>query len=237
MEIEELRKLAAKNGMSLNYISKDEVLSKILKKLEGNDKSILKGGTAINRVYINNKRFSEDVDFDLVFDGSIKEAIKETDKIVNKLNNLEIEKPRIMHNTIRYDIYYKNSLNHKDRIRLEFNIIKKPQNYTKKIIQNGFVQYETALLNVYDIDVLISHKIECILNRKEGKDLFDLFYLLDLEHKKISDNVKKEIINRINLEKKEIKSMSNAINHYVQRDKRPVWEMFIEELKKKVEND
>ena len=124
MEIEELRKLAAKNGISLNYIAKDETLSKIITKLEGNDKLILKGGTAINRVYINNKRFSEDIDFDLVFDGTIKEAITETDKIIIKLKDFEIDKPRIMNNTIRYDVYFQNPLNHKDRIRLEFNIIK-----------------------------------------------------------------------------------------------------------------
>jgi len=237
MEIEELRKLAAKNGISLNYIAKDETLSKIITKLEGNDKLILKGGTAINRVYINNQRFSEDIDFDLVFDGTIKEAITETDKIIIKLKDFEIDKPRIMNNTIRYDVYFQNPLNHKDRIRLEFNIIKKALSYNNKIVQNGFVPYETALLNVYDIDVLVKHKLDCILNRKEGKDLFDLFYLLDFDHIKISEKTKKEILNRINLEKEEIKSMSNTINHYIQRDKRPLWGMFIEELKKKVEDD
>ena len=66
MEIEELRRLSAKEELSLNYIAKDEMVSKLLVSLQMFENIILKGGTAINRVYIKNKRFSEDIDFDIV---------------------------------------------------------------------------------------------------------------------------------------------------------------------------
>ena len=94
MEIEELRRLAAKEELSLNYIAKDEIISKILFKLQKFDNLILKGGTAINRVYLKNKRFSEDIDFDILFNGTLKQVIQRTDEIVSKLKEFQISAGR-----------------------------------------------------------------------------------------------------------------------------------------------
>ncbi|MCK5560091.1 MAG: hypothetical protein KAJ51_05835, partial [Thermoplasmata archaeon] len=64
MELRQLRYLALKNGLSLNYISKDERLSILLTQLwEIFDTDVvLKGGTAHNRIYLSKlgvSRFSE----------------------------------------------------------------------------------------------------------------------------------------------------------------------------------
>jgi len=238
MEIEELRRLAAKEELSLNYIAKDEMISKVLISLQGFNDIILKGGTATNRVYLKNKRFSEDIDFDLVFKGSVKQALSRTKEIVNTLKSQEfdIARPRIMKGTIRYDLFYINPLNHKDRIRLEFKIVKNASNYSKKIVNFGFVPYTSSLLNVYDIEEMIMHKVECVLNRIEGKDFFDLYYLTELPHKHIKAiRAKRDMLTqRTNLEEKEIRSTENVINHYIPKGKRPSWSIFLEELKEKI---
>ncbi len=236
MEIEELRRIAAKEEISFNYTAKDEMLSKILLQLKGNDNIILKGGTAINRVYLKNKRFSEDIDFDLVYKGTVKQALSRTREIINKIEGFTVARPRIMKGTIRYDLYYNNPLNHKDKIRLEFKVIKKASDYSKKIVNFGFVPYESTLLNVYDLKKMIWNKIDCILNRMEGKDFFDLYHLLDLPHEplQMSRKEKDSIIKRISLEEKEIRSIVNIVNHYIPRSKRPSWGIFLEELKKKI---
>jgi len=109
------------------------MISKALLQLQGNEEIILKGGTAINRVYLKNKRFSEDIDFDLLFKGNVKEAVIKTKEIVKKINGFDVARPRIMKNTVRYDLFYINPLNHKDKIRLEFSVIKEAKNYSKKI--------------------------------------------------------------------------------------------------------
>ena len=233
MEIEELRRLTSKEELSLNYIAKDEMLSKLLLSLQGFDDIILKGGTAINRVYLKNKRFSEDIDLDIVRE-NIKSALPRTKEIASSLK-FQIAKPRIMKNTIRYDLFYINPLNHKDKIRLEFTAVKKALNYKKKVVNFGFVPYESALLNVYDIEEILKKKIDCILNRIEGKDFFDLYYLLDLPHKPV--RIKKRIIERIILLEKELKSAANIINHYIPRSKRPIWSIFLEDLKKKIKKE
>ena len=170
MDIDELRRLAAKEEISLNFIAKDEMISKALLALQGFDSIILKGGTAINRVYLKNKRFSEDIDFDIIFKGNAKQAIPITKDIMKSLNMFDAAKPRIMKDTIRYDLFYTNPLSHKDKIRVEFKAIRKAGHYSKKVVNFGFAPYNSALLNVYDIEELIKHKVECIINRLEGKD-------------------------------------------------------------------
>ncbi len=237
MEIEELRRLSAKEELSLNYIAKDEMISKILFNLQDFDDIILKGGTAINRIYIKNKRFSEDIDFDIISNGTVKEALAKTKENVLKLKDFfEIAKPRIMNKTIRYDLYYLNPLNHKDRIMLEFKPVNKVLNYSKKIINYGFVPFEATLLNVYELETLIAFKLECLLTRMEGKDLFDLYYLLDLIHKPIKLPKEKRdlIINRLQLNDEEVKAMANVINHYIPKNIRPNWGIFISELIEKI---
>lgn len=236
MELNELRRISAREELSLNFIAKDEMISKVLLALQGFDDIILKGGTAINRVYLKNKRFSEDIDFDLVFKGSAKEAVHRTKDIVNSLNGFTIARPRIMKGTIRYDLFYTNPLNHKDRVMLEFKAIKKASHYNKRIVNFGFVPLESSLLNVYDIEELISQKIGCIMNRIEGKDFFDLYYLIKLPHKPVAEvrKRKEEIIRRITIEEKQIRSVANIINHYLPRSSRPNWTIFLEELKKKI---
>ena len=72
------------------------------------------------------------------------------------------------------------------------------------------------------------------MSRIEGKDFLDLYYLMDLPHKHIIDIKKQEIIKKVNLEEKQIKSIANIINHYIPRNDRPNWSIFLEELKERI---
>ncbi|MBI4918566.1 nucleotidyl transferase AbiEii/AbiGii toxin family protein [archaeon] len=233
MELAELRMLAAKEELSLNYVAKDEMISKALVKLQKFDSIILKGGTAINRVFLRNKRFSEDIDLDLIFKGTVKQALTVTNEIIKILEGFSIAKPRIMHETIRYDLFYINPLNHRDKIMLEFKVIKKAVNYSKKIVNFGFVPHDSSLMNVYDIEELIKQKITCIMTRNEGKDFFDLYYLLEIPHEEIKID-KEKLIERITFEEKELKLIANTLNHYMPKKQRPDWKFFLEQLKKKI---
>ncbi len=233
MELDELRRLAAKEELSLNYVAKDEMVSKALAKLQRFENIVLKGGTAINRVYLRNKRFSEDIDLDLLFNGTVKQALTATNEIVRVLEGFNVAKPRIMKETIRYDLFYINPLNLQDRIMLEFKVIKKAANFSKKIVNFGFVPCDSSLMNVYSIEELIKQKIACIMARNEGKDFFDLYYLLEIPHEVIKID-KAGIIGRIASEEKEIKSIANTLNHYVPKKQRPDWRFFFGQLKAKI---
>ncbi len=239
MNLEELRRVAAQEELSLNFVAKDEMLSKALLKLQGHKDLILKGGTAINRVYLRNKRFSEDIDFDLIFKAAPKQALARTDEIIKTLSEFEIGAPQIINLTIRYDLSYTNPLNQKDKIRVEFRVTDKAHNFSSRVVNFGYVPLEAALLNVYDLEELIRHKLACILSRKEGKDLFDLYYLLELPH--ISLRLKKEdrekLITALTLTDKEVKQLAKATNNYIPLKLRPAWGMIIKELKDKISKE
>jgi hypothetical protein len=232
MELRELRQLAAKFELPMNFIYKDLKLSEALYQLQDVDGIVLKGGTAINRVYLKSKekmRFSEDIDFDLQ-GNDVKRSVKITDVIVKKLDGFEPAKARIMHSTIRYDMYYTTPLGNRDKIRLEFKIGKINEKHLKQIVNFGFVPYDSALLNVYDKEVLIRHKVDCVLNRREGKDWYDLYHIAD----EIKTNKKKKFLENLRLDKKEIKYISNSTNPYIPRKNRPDWLLILEELKNRV---
>lgn len=237
MDVDELRRLAAKEEISLNYVAKDEMVSKVLFDLQGFDDLILKGGTAINRVHIKNRRFSEDIDFDLLFKGTAKMALSRTKKIIEKLVGFYVAQPRIMKEVIRYDLFYTNPLQHKDKIRLEFHVCAKAAHYTKRVVNFGFVPHDSALLQVYDAEEIIKQKIACIMTRLEGKDFFDLYYLLDAVKTpvRISREEKELLLKRVTLDKEQITLVANVINHYIPRGQRPDWGVFLEGLKKKIE--
>ena len=230
MDLRELRRMAAREGISLNYIAKDEKVSEALKQLEGHNELILKGGTAINRSYLKNKRFSEDIDLDIIS----KNPLKRADSIARSLRGFEVSGPRKMGNILRYDLYYINPLEHRDRIMLEFRPVGKALPFEKRIVSFGFVPHEPALLNVYSLGELIRMKSLCITSRSEGKDFFDLYYLLDLPHKHIRLD-KRAVLDGIERAFEEVKSLGNATNHYIPKDSRPMWEALLEELKGKVD--
>lgn len=240
MNLRELRQLAARSELSLNYIAKDLIISRTLNKLQDTAGIVFKGGTAINRVFLKKSgkmRFSEDIDIDLDTGKEPSQAIKETDRIVQKLKFFDkISRPRIMHSTIRYDLFYTNPLEHKDKVRLEFTVGKINRRHSRQLVNFGFVPSDPALLEVYGRDVLIRHKIECVLTRKEGKDIYDLYYLLEGGFKP-GKHLAHKLAESLSLNDAEIKQLANSSNHYIPRNLRPDWSMLIRGLKEKLLQD
>lgn len=244
MNINELRDLSSKHELSLNYISKDEKISELLLFFQDKDKMILKGGTAINRVYlktINKLRFSEDIDFDYITGKDLKGAKQELMELMSRLKDFAVEKPRIMHQTIRFDTYFINQLGMRDRIMVEFRVNKKKNGETeKKIIDFGFVPAKSSLLQVYTLESLILFKLDTLLNRTSGKDVYDLFYLLDFDFKKslvkkkISKGIKEQLVQRLNECITNYKTIQNSTNHYLVRSLRPDWRSMMLSLIEKI---
>jgi uncharacterized protein len=247
MDKKEIRRKALEKGLSINYIMKDKEISKIFLILENKINDIfLKGGTGINRVYLEEtKRFSEDIDFDVYSKENINKVKEDIYKILKKeLKDYDVQKPRIMNKTIRYDVLYVNEFENKEKIRLEYRIInKKPKNVNLKIINNGFVSYKTCLYYIYTIEELIFQKLFALINRIEGKDIYDIYYLLEQKYnkKELKEIFKQKeqeqiIITAIErlkefLNKKEtLTYINNSTNHFISKDKRIYFEIMIKNL-------
>jgi len=238
MDLKDIKKLAIDNELSINYILKDLEISKIFKLLENKlENTILKGGTGINRVYFKkeNRRFSEDIDFDFYSNESlpiIKEKLYK--KIKEILKEYDVKKPRMMNQTMRFDVYYTGI--QKDKIKLEFKIIpKKTPKTTIKIVDFSFIPFTASIYSIYSLEELINQKLLAFVNRTDGKDAYDLYYLLQLDYK--SQEIKKDLIIRsrekitaLLLDKKQIKYLENSINHYIPRSKRFYLDSLLNEL-------
>lgn len=235
MELRELRRLSAQHALSLNYIYKDFMISRALFSLQQyQDKLIMKGGTAINRVFIrDHMRFSDDIDFDFLYHKGPQEAIPPLKDIVS-VTGLGFERPRVMSKTVRFDTFFTNPLGMKDKLMIDFRIIRKAQPHEKIVVQSGFAPAEASLLQVYTKETLLAHKLQCLLERKEGKDIYDTFYLLEKCTTSLSDKEYQQLSGRLTLTSPEIKYLGNSTNHYIVKPLRPEWPAFIDHLKQKL---
>lgn len=189
-----LRYLSAKTGLGLKYLSKDERISIAMEQLHNLfPDAILKGGTALSRVYlakIGVSRFSEDIDLDFVSDATLDEKIFVIKEKVAEIEGFDIKGPRmfdikgprILHRTLRFDCHYVNEFGDKDRIRIEFYLTRTDfVNIQDTLVKSPLIETHPTIFRVYSLEDLMARKFIALYNRMEGKDIYDLFYCLDLD--------------------------------------------------------
>lgn len=251
-----LRYISTKTGLGLKYLSKDEKISIVLEQLRDLFPDvILKGGTALNRVYLTKlgvSRFSEDVDLDFVSNKDLNNKISDIKGKIAGIKMFDIEGPRILHRTLRFDCYYINEFNEKDRIRIEFYLTSTGSLKAEDVlVKSPFIETHPAIFKVYSLEDLMARKFVALYNRMEGKDIYDLFYCLDMDFneenlfkalKRIMGFYRIDQLNFLNdllLKLKEAKKnayyIGNSTNHFIPRNLRPEWKLFINTLILKIE--
>ncbi len=251
-----LRYISAKTGLGLKYLSKDEKISTVLEQLRGLFPDvILKGGTALNRLYLAKlgvSRFSEDIDLDFVSDKGLNEKISAIKERVVEIKGFDIEGPRILHRTLRFDCYYMNEFGDKDRIRIEFYLTRTESLKVEDVlVKSPFIETHPTIFKVYSLEDLMARKFVALYNRMEGKDIYDLFYCLDLDFDK-EDMFKAlnimldfyrisrpgfpdDLLLRLEDARENSYYIGNSTNHFIPRNLRPDWKIFIDTLISKVE--
>jgi len=256
MELRQLRYLALKNGLSLNYISKDERLSHLLQKLREifEDDVILKGGTAHSRIYLSQlgvSRFSEDIDLDYIKKVKIDDKISDIERRMKAISGFDVKRPRLLHRTLRIDCYYENELGTKDRIKVEFYLTRNP--YIQKeemMVSSPFVETFPTIFSVYSLEDLLARKMVALYNRMEGKDIYDTFFGLKLEldrkrldraldlmldFYKIGDDYFFQLVKKLESSKARARYIGNSTNHFIPKRLRFNWEEMISTLQGDIE--
>lgn len=255
-DIEILRYLATKTGLGLNYLSKDEKISIVLEQIRDLFPDVvLKGGTALSRVYLAKKgvsRFSEDIDLDFISDKGLNEKISTIKDRVKEIKGFDIEGPRILHRTLRFDCYYVNEFEQRDRVILEFYLTKtKSLKVEDVLVKSPFIETHPVIFKVYSLEDLMARKFITLYNRMEGKDIYDLFYCLDLEfdrgnllkalkimldfYKVNQASFLNEVLLRLKEARKNAYYIGNSTNHFIPRNLRPDWNIFFDTLRLKIE--
>ncbi len=196
--LREIRKLAFEQQVPEQSIERDYVLTWVLAELSRHSSlgtwAILKGGTALKKLYYNDWRYSEDLDFTLATpwpSEAIATAVREVCAACTKSAGLEIniatEEPRYDGERLRNVTFYLAYVGPLKRTRrprelkLDFTademIVSKPDARSLLRVYSDEITPPLQILS-YPIEEILGEKMRTILQRTEPRDLYDVWRLL-----------------------------------------------------------
>ncbi len=212
---EELVELRQKRGISLYYLEKEYLQYIFLEAISKyGDKVVFKGGTCL-RICYGLERASEDLDFSSDFSISklkeiVSNCLKSFDLVgIDYFDLIEKE----FEGNIRFEIKFKGplfngNLNSANNLKIDFN--KNKVFYKKaKVIKQIFSDVLSFVLVALSEKEILAEKIRALANRKQARDLFDLWVLIGRGVEVDKDLIKKKLkeesvnLNKIKLISKE----------------------------------
>jgi len=187
-------------------------------------KMAFKGGTGIRKAYIDNYRFSDDLDFTLLeksnfkdLTNKIKKAIQET-KNASGISFLDDIKSEEVKNGYVINIYFRILRTSGDPLKIKMDITKKENEIIinpiqKKNIIHIYSDKINEQINVYTLEEMFAEKVRSLFERTRPRDLYDVWYLhkkmtIDkslfqrkCKHKKIEPNIDESVTRKTNYEK------------------------------------
>ena len=201
----EISKAAAEKGLRETQLEKDYVIGWILYGISGNQKLMdeiaFKGGTALRKFYIKDYRLSEDLDFTYLKGKLDTLQIKtEFEKVIVWVHNqsrisLEIRDEKInTKGNFSFAIGYAGPLggdNKNKSIKVDISdneII--CDDITRPLSQNEYSDLtEVYSIGCYSIGEIIAEKLRSLMQRTVPRDLYDIWYLLEVEKNDIENSV------------------------------------------------
>ena len=175
IELKELQVIAGEKGFDLETIIKDYYLTLLLYNLSGVKDIYFKGGTALNKIYFNHVRLSEDLDF------TVRGNVKKIEARVRKAIQREKEFTKVTHDKkttqfIRLHIHYKSPLG-TDCLIVDLNqkatIHLKPEEKEVKHFYAGKIpKFSVQTLN---FEEMIAEKVSAAVIRNAPRDYYDLY--------------------------------------------------------------
>lgn len=191
----EIQNKAREVGVRDQQIEKDYILSWILQGIAHHEKLsttiTFKGGTVLKKVYFEDYRFSEDLDFTL-FDSDISneqifEWFSEVFEYIRDEANIPLEIIDINEHEdggINFYISYVGPLGGIGaNKRVKVDISKSEQLQFEPVIQNTFLGYsdqEEHQLLCYPLEEVLVEKLRSVMQRMQARDFYDIWYLLEI---------------------------------------------------------
>lgn len=191
----EIQKKARLEKVRDQQIEKDYILSWILQGLSQHQKlsSILafKGGTVLKKVYFEDYRFSEDLDFTLLDNNIENEEIfnwfKETFEYIREETNIPlaiIDNNEHEDGGINFYISYVGPLggqgNHK-KVKVDISRSEKLEFATvNKSVILGYSDQEEHQILCYCLEEVLVEKMRTVMQRMQARDFYDIWYLLEI---------------------------------------------------------
>lgn len=196
IRLKEIQQKAREAGVRDQQIEKDYVLSWILKGIAFHEPLrqilVFKGGTVLKKIYFEDYRFSEDLDFTLIDEsitngqifawfGEIFEYIREEANIpLEIIDNNEHED-----GGINFYIGYTGPLGGQGgNKRVKVDISKSEKLEFEPVMKTVFLAYsdiEEHQLLCYQLEEVLVEKMRSVMQRMQARDFYDIWYLLE-EH-------------------------------------------------------
>jgi len=196
----EIQQKSRKIGVRDQQIEKDYILSWILfgiSKHEQLSKAIVfKGGTVLKKIYFEDYRFSEDLDFTLlnkkIENEKIFEWFKETFEFIKDEANIPLEiitENEYEDGGINFYISYIGPLGGQgSNKKVKVDISRSEQIVFEPVIKSVFVNYsdlEEHELLCYSLEEVLVEKMRSIMQRMQARDFYDMWYLLEIHEMEI----------------------------------------------------
>jgi len=149
----------------------------------------LKGGTGIKKVYINDYRFSDDLDFTLISPldkESLNMKINTAVRLAKKESNIDFheESLNLIENTNGFEcsIYFKILNRSRARLRIKIDITGFGKEVVllpilKRSIIHTYSDNLESIVRVYALEEIFAEKIRTLFDRTRPRDLYDVWVL------------------------------------------------------------
>jgi predicted nucleotidyltransferase component of viral defense system len=191
----EVQNKAREEGVRDQQIEKDYILSWILQGIAQHEQLsimiVFKGGTILKKVYFEDYRFSEDLDFTLLDNDITNEQIfdwfSEVFEHIQEEANIPLE---IIDNSEHEDGGINFYINYVGPLgglgankRVKVDISRSEQLQFEPVMQNTFLGYsdqEEHQLLCYPLEEVLVEKLRSIMQRMQARDFYDIWYLLEI---------------------------------------------------------
>ena len=175
--LDELKTIASQKGFNLQMLEKDYLVTYLLYLIKDVNGIYFKGGTALNKIFLDYERLSEDLDFTLT--AKVKDVEKE---IKNKLKGTIFDKithGKITDHFIRLIIHY-NLFHEKGTIFIDLNEkatldLKSQEFKVPNFYPDHIPEFSVKCLHKKE---MIAEKIMATCERYKPRDYFDLYWII-----------------------------------------------------------
>jgi predicted nucleotidyltransferase component of viral defense system len=174
IEKELLLKIAKNKGLkNREHIEKDYFQDLLLYHLyKKSNNFIFKGGTCLYKLY-NLPRFSEDLDFSILTERSIKETVESVARELKaKIESKETK------TSFLFKLRFPGILTQFNTIRIDVSLVNIVFGFEVKNYISSYIDIPPFSLRVLKLEEILAEKIHALIKRNNARDLYDLFFLL-----------------------------------------------------------
>ncbi|MBI5390502.1 nucleotidyl transferase AbiEii/AbiGii toxin family protein [Candidatus Woesearchaeota archaeon] len=170
--------LVAKTAYNETLLAKDYYITRILYLLKDVKGIYFKGGTALQKIFLDHERLSEDIDFTLTH--NVKKKEQEIITLLGKQEFIKrITKDKDVDGFVRVVVHYDNLSGEEDTIFIDLNergkLLTKPETH---IIKHFYPDIPSFTISTLSKEEMVAEKVAAAIGRNKPRDHYDIYQIL-----------------------------------------------------------